>query len=245
MKLTEQIYLLGSGGMGLSGAGDCNAYAIADGEEIVLIDCGLHPNPEKLLDNLEKDGLNPKNIRAVMPTHIHADHVGALPALRERGIPILTSREGGEVLRQGIWAYYRMERLPPSGFREFFCGTPILEPDGILAPWEEITVGKQTLTVIPAPGHSPDSVCFLLQGNGKKYLFTGDTLFYPGQINYFAGTLSRMDAYPGTIRTLAELKPDGLFPGHAMFTVDRGWLCTDRALACVAAGVLPPIKSYS
>lgn len=245
MKLTEHVYLIGSGGMGLSAPGDCNVYAVADGKDILLIDCGLNPDPEKLLSNLEKDGLNPRNIRGVILTHVHADHVGALPAFRERGIPILASQEGGRVLQQGVRAYYQMEQLPPSGFWDFFCGAPVLEADALLSAWQEMAVGRQSLIVIPTPGHSPDSVCFLLREKGKKYLFTGDTLFYPGQINYFAGPLSRIDAYPSTIRTLAELKPDGLFPGHAMFTVDRGWLSTDSALACIESGTLPPMKSYS
>lgn len=245
MKLTEHIYLAGSSCMGISHSGDCNVYAVASGDDICLIDCGLSSSPERLFANLEADGLNPNHIRGVLLTHVHPDHAGALPALQKMGIPAIGPAAAAEVYRTGIRDYYRLEQIPPSGFRDFFCRTPSGTMDRILAPGEAFCVGNLRLEMIPAPGHSPDSVCYLLKIGEKKHLFTGDTLFYPGQISCFSSLLSDPAVYPDTLRRLAALRPDGLYPGHALFTVDRAWECTNRALEYVNNGNLPPQKSYS
>ncbi len=246
MKLTEHIFLAGSSCMGISESGDCNVYAVADGQQIYLIDCGLSPDPDRLLKNMEADGLDSRNLRGVLLTHVHPDHVGAVSAFREMGIPVLGGVKSADVLRLGIAGYYRLEtRLPPSGFRDFLCGVGPERIDGVLLPGERLALDRCVLEMVPAPGHSPDSVCYLLRDGTKKHLFTGDTLFYPGHVNYFTWPLSCPDAYPRTISRLAAIRPDGLFPGHGLFTVDRGWQCTDQAKACIAAGTLPPLKPYS
>ncbi len=246
MKLTEHIFLAGSSCMGISESGDCNVYAVADGQQIYLIDCGLSPDPDRLLKNMEADGLNPRNLRGVLLTHVHPDHVGAVSAFRKMGVPVLGGVKSADVLRLGIAGYYRLEtRLPPSGFRDFFCGVGPDRIDGVLLPGERLALDTCVLETVNAPGHSPDSVCYLLRDGTKKHLFTGDTLFYPGHVNYFTWPLSCPDAYPRTICRLAAIRPAGLYPGHGLFTVDRGWQCTDQAKACIAAGTLPPLKPYS
>lgn len=246
MKLTEHIYLVGSGCFGISAAGDCNVYAVESEGEVLLIDCGLQPNPERILANLQADGLNPEKLRGVVLTHVHPDHAGAAAAFRGMGVPIIGTAKEAEVLQLGIDGYYGLTQcLPHTGFRDFFCSLQPAKVDECIAPGESVRVGSLYLEAIPTPAHSPDSVCWLLRIGEKKHLFTGDTLFYPGQINYFTKPLSCLDVYPETIRTLGAIHPDGLYPGHALFTIDRAWECADRALACVEVGNLPPIKSYS
>lgn len=246
MKISEHIYLIGSGCMGLSPEGDCNVYALADGGDIYLVDCGFHEDPGGLLHNMEQDGLECANLRGVLLTHIHPDHAGAVPAFQKMGIPILGCEESAQVLEQGIGAYYRLrERLPPSGFRDYFCNPVRGRVSRVLRPGERIAFGGCTVEMVPTPGHSPDSVCYLMRCGGKTHLFTGDTLFYQGQVSYFTNVLSCTDCYPGTIEALAALRPEGLYPGHLLFSVARGWVSTERAKAYLDAGVLPPIKKYS
>lgn len=245
MKLTEHIHLVGSGAMGLSGAGDCNVYAIESRGQILLIDSGLSPDPGAILENLKKDGLDPKNIRGLLLTHAHPDHAGALPAFREMSVPILCGEVSAEVLRRGLSNYYPLETLPDSGFRRFFAGTPRAEADRILKDGDRVTVGELTVQAHFLPAHSPDSMCYSLKLGEALHLFTGDTLFYPGHVSYFTSVLSRVEGYPEVIRRLAAMAPEGLYPGHAMFTVARAQQCTDSALEWIEKGVLPPLKPYS
>lgn len=245
MKLTDHIHLIGSSCMGLSEPGDCNVYAVESRGRILLVDSGLSPDPRRLLENLAGDGLDPGNIQGLLLTHVHPDHAGAVPAFRELGVPILCGSLSARVLREGLEAVYPLHTLPDSGFRRFFAGTPRAEADRILEDGEEIALGDLRLKLIATPAHSPDSVCYLLRIGETAHLFTGDTLFYPGHVSYFSGVLSRVDGYPEVLQRLARLRPDGLYPGHALCTVARGQNCTESALEWIRQGVLPPMKPYS
>lgn len=68
--------------------------------------------------------------------------------------------------------------------------------------------------IIPTPGHSPGSVCYLVSGAAGRYLFTGDTLFCNPQGQWWAGYIegfhrpSDAETIADSLRTLAELSPD-------------------------------------
>ena len=68
------------------------------------------------------------------------------------------------------------------------------------------------IEVIPTPGHSPGSTCYLVPGvNGQTYLFTGDTIMLGADGNWVAGYLPPISdavALTGSLRLLATLQPD-------------------------------------
>ncbi|KWX68987.1 MBL fold metallo-hydrolase [Mycobacterium sp. NAZ190054] len=70
------------------------------------------------------------------------------------------------------------------------------------------------IEIVPTPGHSPGSVCYLVPGAEGRYLFTGDTLYRDpdGQwhAGYIEGFHQRTDAdtIAGSLRVLAEIAPD-------------------------------------
>lgn len=99
--------------------------------------------------------------------------------------------------------------------------------------------------VIPTPGHTPGSACFLVpSSDGKKYLFTGDTIVRAAEGNWFAGYIpghSDKDALIRTLEVLAELDPDVIIssavPDGAGFAEleDRTWSeCVREALTELA-----------
>ena len=60
MRLTERVYLVGSGANGfyISHASDCSIYAVDCGGPIVLVDAGVgESSTDMLLENLQNDGL--------------------------------------------------------------------------------------------------------------------------------------------------------------------------------------------
>lgn len=104
------------------------------------------------------------------------------------------------------------------------------------------------IEVIPTPGHSPGSTCYLVPGvNGQKYLFTGDTVFVGDEGTWQAGYLPPIsDAAPleASLRVVATLRPDlvisSAFRESAVHVVSRwpddvagaqSWL-TERRDAC-------------
>lgn len=65
--------------------------------------------------------------------------------------------------------------------------------------------------VIPTPGHSPGSTCYLVTGAEGAYLFTGDTLVYGDAGNWWAGYIPGIadaDALADSLRLLRTLDPD-------------------------------------
>ncbi|KGI70190.1 MBL fold metallo-hydrolase [Mycolicibacterium rufum] len=87
------------------------------------------------------------------------------------------------------------------------------------------------IEIIPTPGHSPGSVCYLVPGAEGRYLFTGDTLFRieghwrAGYIESFH-TPADAATIAESLRTLAELSPDvvisSAFHGEAVHRVEPG-----------------------
>lgn len=68
------------------------------------------------------------------------------------------------------------------------------------------------IEVIPTPGHTPGSTCFLVESDsGKRYLFTGDTIYFSKAKEWKAGFIpgiSDLDALTESLGILQELEPD-------------------------------------
>lgn len=82
-------------------------------------------------------------------------------------------------------------------------------PD-ILFERREVHLGN--IEVIPTPGHTPGSTSFFVRSpHGKRYLFTGDTLYFTAdgalEAAFFEDT-SDLDAYVNSLEILRELEPD-------------------------------------
>ena len=101
------------------------------------------------------------------------------------------------------------------------------------------------IEVIPTPGHTPGSTCYLVPGaNGQTYLFTGDTIFLGADGAWSAGYIPPIsDAGPleDSLRTLARLSPDlvisSAFPSDTAVHATRArWReCVEEARARLAA----------
>ncbi|WP_029116295.1 MBL fold metallo-hydrolase [Mycobacterium sp. URHB0044] len=97
------------------------------------------------------------------------------------------------------------------------------------------------IEVIPTPGHTPGSTCYLVPGaHGQSYLFTGDTIYLGDDGAWSAGYIPPIsDAGPlaDSLRTLARLTPDlvisSAFAGDTAVHVTRGrWReCVEQASA--------------
>jgi glyoxylase-like metal-dependent hydrolase (beta-lactamase superfamily II) len=156
----------------------------------VLLDPGpADPDQLERLASLVGDA----TIERVCLSHAHADHSGIVQAAAERfGAPIAASSE-------------TLRRLGVDG--ESLA-------DGELLPIDD---GAGQLEVIETPGHSADSLSFLLRPAG--WLFTGDTVLGQGS-SMIAYPDGRMGSYLASLARLIALRPLRLLPGHGA-PVDR------------------------
>lgn len=164
-----------------------NCYLVADEDgAAVVIDPAAAP--ELILQTAREKGLQ---IRAVLLTHGHFDHVGGV-----RGV--------AEALRCPVWMHENELTLP-----EYLTDGKLYYTDGY-DEGDTVTVGKLTFSVLHTPGHTPGSVC-LRCGTA---LFSGDTLFAGscGRTDFSGGSGAEMCK---SLRRLAEI-PDNLavYPGH-------------------------------
>jgi glyoxylase-like metal-dependent hydrolase (beta-lactamase superfamily II) len=106
--------------------------------------------------------------------------------------------------------------------------------------------GSDGVEVVPTPGHTPGSACFLVRSTaGSTYLFTGDTILVDAEGSWFAGYLpgySDREALERSLAGLRALTPDvvisSAFQGDSGVTElgDRPWAdCVDEALRALGA----------
>ncbi len=192
-------------------------YVVETPEGLILIDAGLESEHELLLQQFQFLGLDVRRLKLILVTHGHGDHyLGALGLQRLTGAKIHAGKGDSQVLRdagprEAVFSTFPMEDVP-------IHSTPV---DVELVGGEVITLGDARLHVIATPGHTPGSVCYLLQRNGRTALFSGDTIMsIPGDLGTYSTYLPpryRGDAsdYLATFRELAQLPPpDLLLPGH-------------------------------
>ena len=87
----------------------------------------------------------------------------------------------------------------------------------VLKSWEKFKVGKHTLEMIHTPNHTIGSVCILMKNNGKKILFSGDTVFTRGRIGWFNTPTCNIEKYKESLKKLLKPKPNVLLPSHGTF----------------------------
>ena len=125
----------------------------------VIIDPMRHIDP--YIEEAQKRGME---IVAVLETHIHADFVSGTRELAHHlGATIYLSDEGGE-----MWTYQNVEKFNHT-----------LVKDG-----DRIDIGELRFEVVHTPGHTPESISFVLTDGGKADepigIFTGDFLLFGG-----------------------------------------------------------------
>ena len=233
MKITQEIYMVGSGsnGLGISNEYDCHVYLISGGKELALIDAGAGIDVKQVLKNVAAEGFRVEDISKVLLTHAHADHSGGCAALKaELGVSVLVSSEEADFVRRadedelGLTFARAAGWYPPD-----YCLQPC-EVDVELEDGQKIMVGDLQITTIKTPGHSRGSVCYLMEGEDTTSLFTGDTVFLRGLISLLNAPGSSVQDYCQGIKKLANLGVDALLPGHLGFCLGGGQGHMDKAI---------------
>lgn len=182
-----------------------NAYLLrrAGDDRAVLIDPG--DEPDRLLKVIDELGVR---LEAILLTHTHFDHVGAVaPVARATGAPVYVPEIEKPILAD-INSYVRFPGFGP--FEDW-------DAEHTVAGGERLALAGLDLDVIFTPGHSPGHVTYVV--DGEDAMFSGDVLF--------EGSVGRTDL-PGadwptlaaSIQRLLDALPDEtrVHPGHMGLT---------------------------
>ena len=195
-RVWKDIYVVG--GAGLSHPYDCSVYLLG-GDEMVLIDSGAGESFDQLVENIRKTGFNPENLKAIIVTHAHLDHIGSLYQFREQfGTKIIAHELEVESIETGRGTgavHYGVSYQP------CIVDYKLTNEDTTL-----LCEGYELKTV-HIPGHTPGSIAVYVDIE-KRVLF-GQDIHGP----YF---LEGSDPFQAKIslQKLIDLKPDILCEGH-------------------------------
>jgi len=176
---------------------NCFVVACQRTREAMVIDPG--EDGPRILQLAESNGYQ---VKKIVNTHGHFDHIGANQPVKEATGAVLMMHEADLPLLQNARNHAQAYGLTVS---------PSPDPDKFLNEGDVFSVGEQSFSIFHVPGHSPGSICLLSDG----HLFVGDVLF--------AGSVGRTDLPGGDFDALIEGVREKLFrlpaetivhPGH-------------------------------
>ena len=176
-----------------------NCYLVGEeaGRDGIIIDPGADAG--SILKRVKALGLD---IKSIVLTHAHFDHIGALKDVKEAtGAEIAIHTDDARYLQSGELF----------SFDFGFSFSPPPTPDRLLKDGDSLDLGRLRFLVLHTPGHTPGGICLL----GEGVVFTGDTLFYSG-IGRTDLTGGNFNNLMNSIRLKLMALPDdtAVYPGH-------------------------------
>ncbi len=173
---------------------NCYLAFCPETNEAVVVDPGAEA--KKIIETIKNLKLN---IKYIINTHGHVDHIGANGKLKEAlAAPVLLNEKDLDLYNNPGFGLKLVLRKQP-------------QPDQFIKEGDRVSFGKLVFKVIETPGHTRGGICLL----SDAAVFCGDTLF--------AGSVGRTDLAGGSYNDLIDsirqkllvLSPETtVYPGH-------------------------------
>jgi glyoxylase-like metal-dependent hydrolase (beta-lactamase superfamily II) len=200
-------------------AENCYVLRLPGSDRGLIVDPG--EEPERILGAVEQLGIG---IDAILVTHTHFDHIGAVaPVAKATGAPVYCPEIEVPVLAD------IMSFVPWPGFGPYES----YDADETVSGGEQLELAGMEIDVLFTPGHSPGHVTYSVPD--EQALFPGDVLFQ--------GSVGRTDLPGGdwgtlleSLRSLVERFPEEttVYPGHMGITTLGAERATNPFLAELA-----------
>lgn len=208
-RIAANIYYVGTKGIG--------AYLITTPKGHILIDGATEQGASVIEDNVRTLGFKLRDIKVLLQTHAHYDHVGGLAKLKA------DTKARFYAMRGDVWG---LEHGQHDSDTDYPTGRfPAIKVDQILDDGGTVTLGGETLTAVHTPGHSKGCTSWTMtirdskieRGRPLKVLFFGSATVagnvlvgnraYPKIASDFRKTFSK----------LKQIKPDIFLANHPSF----------------------------
>ena len=210
-----------------------NWALVTDGDAVTLVDAGYPNDAKALFASVEAIGRRVEDVQAIVLTHAHLDHMGGIPAFRERhDVPVLTGEEEArharreyleqitpaQMLRQCTrhagrrWVRQTLRAVLPKASMRLTDVTAV--PAGVAL---DVPGG---LVPVATPGHTSGHTAWLLPSAGV--LFSGDALVTAHPISRLGTGAQLLPSVFNedeaemvrSLRGLTDLPADTVVPGH-------------------------------
>ena len=197
VKVFDNLYFLGQT--------EFSVWAITTSQGIILLDAIFDYSVEdEVVGGLKKLGLDPANVKYVLISHGHGDHVGGALMMQEK-------YKSRIVMGDQDWT------MVNSYVKSFPNGTP--KRDIVAKDGDKITLGDTSVTLISTPGHTPDTYSFIFQvkdkGKPLTVAYNGGTAFN------FVNDVPHFDIYIASQRKMGKAAADAgatvLLTNHSEF----------------------------
>jgi len=175
---------------------------ILEGEAIHLIDTGVAAAFPTIQHFLEIRGRNIMEIKTILLTHSHPDHIGAARILKEKtGCRVIAPKnEMNWIEDTGL----QNRQRPVPGFLQLVAGP--VKVDQTVSGFQNIRLEPElTIQIVPTPGHSSGSTSWFLPE--EKALFSGDAVLLPGELPVF----ENISDFLYSLETIKNLQPEILY----------------------------------
>ena len=206
MEIIEGIHRVDEASANMAHA---NVYLVINGEELTVIDTGTSGNAQKTVEYIQKLGHQPTDVKTIILTHFHMDHMGSAKELKDlTNAKVAVHTEDADYV-SGKKPLPKPKNVLFRAVSSFVKPAPV-QVDVILKEGDKIA----GLTVIHTPGHTPGSI--MLLDEERKVLFAGDTLRYDGK--KVSGAPEQFSTDPNQVREsiakASTLNFDIMLPGH-------------------------------
>jgi glyoxylase-like metal-dependent hydrolase (beta-lactamase superfamily II) len=199
--VTEEIFQVGGGS--LTSPEDAAIYLIKHEGYGALVDAGCGHGTGKLFKNLSACGVQPQDIEYLLITHCHYDHTGGAQEVKDRtGCRIVAHELDARFLEEGN------DRVTAAKW--YGVSMKLLHVDlKLKGKRSKIALGTRIIEALHVPGHSPGSLVYVTESEGKRVLFGQDV---HGPLD--ASLLSNKKDYLESLKFLVSLEADILCEGH-------------------------------
>jgi glyoxylase-like metal-dependent hydrolase (beta-lactamase superfamily II) len=215
-KVTEGVYFIQGQDEFIP---DSHVYVIGKPgtRDLSVIDAGLMRKGQYKIDSILGEGIELSDVKRVIMTHTHLDHIGCLAEIR-KAIPhaeLWVHKSEAEPLEQGderaVWGMDMFQSMCQAQYG-IKPGSFKFRVDRMLEGGETLDIGDMSWEVLHIPGHSQGSIG--LYYRPEKILIPGDVVYADYAIGRFDLHGASGAQHRDSLLSLAELEVDILLPGH-------------------------------